>query len=574
MIAFVLTITYGCNDDGLNPDANSFKASAFIEVINTNGKPVTDASVSTIQNKNGALIVHEYGMTDKRGVIALRKIDMYPSTYVSVSKEGYFTGSRRFYPTAGKSHLIRIMLLDEAYVGFINAQNGGSLNVENKVRLAFPPNAIAAENGQPYSGDVELFVQPISADDKDLSQKMPGNLVGINTSGKQGSLGSFGMVAVTLRSPSGERLQVMSGFAVEMRLKVPPSNMNTAPYTIPMWYFDDSEGYWKEEGSATLVDGEYVAQLTHFTFWNCDDYFDKVKWGATFVYDNGAPAAQVQVCITIESLGVQACDYTDENGFICGAVAANEPLLVQVKSWCNEVTYSQEYGPYSDSTILGTITIPASNGTYSTVHGVALKCNGDPVTDGYVNMNIEGYNSFALVDAATGAFSLTVLDCDQADIRVIAYDAVGIKESHPVIFGYAPDVNAGSITACEQIQELIKLSATGLPDDYYFLFPSAYKSEFGPTIIVSQDSLHLRFFYARIDADSAGTFVPSESDLSFKLQNGTAAWSDSLTITIGYYGEPDDYISGTFTGTLHTGDVNNPGPDYPMDGVFNVLRKY
>ena len=95
-----------------------------------------------------------------------------------------------------------------------------------------------------------------------------------------------------------------------------------------MWYFDEESGWWKEEGEATLVGNEYVAQLPHFSYWNCDAPFETVKWGATFVYEDGSTASQVEVCLTILSLQTTACAYTDQDGFICGMVAAGEVMLM------------------------------------------------------------------------------------------------------------------------------------------------------------------------------------------------------------------------------------------------------
>jgi hypothetical protein len=41
---------------------------------------------------------------------------------------------------------------------------------------------------------------------------------------------------------------------------------------------------------------------------------------------------------------------TNEDGFVCGAVPANEIMQLEVRSQCGDVLYTQQVGPYSDTT--------------------------------------------------------------------------------------------------------------------------------------------------------------------------------------------------------------------------------
>jgi uncharacterized protein YfaP (DUF2135 family) len=49
-----------------------------------------------------------------------------------------------------------------------------------------------------------------------------------------------------------------------------------APATIPMWWFDEDAGVWREEGAATLEGNVYTADVAHFTTWNWDLPLDDV----------------------------------------------------------------------------------------------------------------------------------------------------------------------------------------------------------------------------------------------------------------------------------------------------------
>jgi len=42
------------------------------------------------------------------------------------------------------------------------------------------------------------------------------------------------------------------------------------PTSIPLWYFNESNGLWKQDGTATKTGNTYVGEVSHFSWWNCD----------------------------------------------------------------------------------------------------------------------------------------------------------------------------------------------------------------------------------------------------------------------------------------------------------------
>jgi len=105
--------------------------------------------------------------------------------------------------------------------------------------------------------------------------KCLGVLVGVDNSDSY-SLVSYGMMAVELTNSSGQKLQIETGKTAEIRITVPPSLLPNAPATIPLWSLDESLGVWKKESMASLINNVYIGNVSHFSFWNCDDLFDYV----------------------------------------------------------------------------------------------------------------------------------------------------------------------------------------------------------------------------------------------------------------------------------------------------------
>lgn len=551
----------GCNKDidvfEPYPTAHQllFTASAFVEVVDEHGVAQENATVR-IGNKQLT--------TNDDGFVFFQDVLMSGQSYVTIDKPGFFHGSRRFYPSVNATHFLNVTLLSSQPVGSFNSGTGGQISLDGDARLSFPAEAIVDPNGELYTGTVDVSAQPIYADDPELSSKMPGDLVGMNGSNELGSLASLGMMAVELRSSSGDLLQVKEGSTVEMHMPIPSDMIANAPTTIPMWYFDEVEGLWIEEGTANRSGDAYVAEVGHFTYWNYDAWFPIVKWGATFLLPNGEPASNVSVCLTILSLEATKCASTIEDGVVCGMVAEGEPLLMEVKDPCGNVIYADEIGPYYDSTMIGPITIDAGGITINTISGSAVNCDSEPVTDGFVVVKIGDNNHYSQLDEADGSFSLNVINCNSNDAVITVFDEEALKQSLPLTFPDAPEINTGEITVCEVLQEFIILTVEG--NDIYFLNPDASILEDTWTQIVSGDSL--KYFYVSFEGTSEGTYNTSIiSETSFEAMPGVFGYLFGIELVISYYGNPGDYIVGTLIATFkeHQGTG-----EYPVTGEFSV----
>lgn len=553
----------GCQDEEFflpDPRPATFDASAFVTVIDPDGQPVKDAKIE---------LGNRVGYTNEDGVILFKDVDMTEATYARVEKSGYFHGSRRFYPTRDRLQYVEIMLTPLIDVGSFSATAGGHIVIDDKASLHFPASAIVDGQGHSYGGEVLVKAYPIHADDPNLSIRMPGDLVGINEAGTIGALASLGMIAVELFSDTGERLQVGNEKTVEMRMQIPASQLTSAPSVIPMWYFDESAGVWKQEGEATKEGNTYVAQLPHFSYWNCDAWFPLVKWGATFVYENGEPASQLQVCLTILSLQTTRCGQTDDEGLTCGEVAANEEMLMEVMDPCGNVIYSQNIGPYSDNTMIGPITLPANTTSTVDISGSAIDCNLDPVTNGYVRVQTSGRAYLIQLDENDGSFNTTLLNCQQDDIDVKVVDVAALKESQTSTYPYASTINTGAINVCDVLSEYIDIEVLGFQDHFLFFFPNMY-NQGSYTTISAQDSLSFNFFYLYFEGTAPGTYVSQGVEIGIQLGALQVYAQQDANIVITNYGGVGEYITGTVSGTLVEGQGVNT---YPFTGNFSVLRE-
>ena len=257
-------------------------------VMNQNNQPVEGATI-TFGSKTT--------LTDGEGLFKIEDVMvMENQAFVKVDKDGYFHGSRTFFAYANEMEFVRITLLEKTIQGTVDA-SGGTVSTPEGVKLNFPANAVADANGNPYNGTVQVAAQYLDPSANDIFQIMPGSLRGVTEENNEEGLTTYGMVAVELIGSGGEQLNVADGKTVQLTMPVASAQQGSAPSEIPLWYFDEDQGIWKEEGKATLQGNVYVGEVAHFTFWNCD-----VNWDLRISISSRSGAASAYVFRLIKAI--------------------------------------------------------------------------------------------------------------------------------------------------------------------------------------------------------------------------------------------------------------------------------
>jgi len=218
---------------------------------------------------------------------------------VKVEKQGYFLGSRSFYPSPG-TNLVDIKLLKKTKAGSFKATDGGVVNFETvSVDMG---SGFVTESGTAYSGNVNVSGTYIDPTADDINQIMPGSLRSASVDGES-LLASFGMMAIELTDDNGNPLQLSEGNTAELSASIPEELSSNAPATIPMWYFNEEKGYWVEEGEAQKIGNKYVGSVKHFSFWNYDIKIDAREANGTILHENGTPVQNVRIEMSTTQAG-------------------------------------------------------------------------------------------------------------------------------------------------------------------------------------------------------------------------------------------------------------------------------
>ncbi len=589
LILVSMLLVLSCNDDDSavfvnnqndGPDPTEFILNFGNEinrdflgtVVDTNNNPIDNVMIT---------IGSSVAMTDSNGVFVINDATVNQRFgYIKAQKAGYIHASRAVVPSTG-TNKVRIMMLPEVVAGTTSSGSQETISLANGASVALEGNYINPD-GTAYSGNVNVIMHHLDPVDEDMPDQMPGMLYAANAQNEERMLQTLGMLAVELRGDGGEDLNLAEGSSAEIRIPVDPSLMSTAPSIIPLWYFDETNGFWVEEGQATLVGNEYVGTVAHFSFWNCDIPAEAVNLCIVASDEEGNELSNLLITLTSDTFGTTS-GYTNENGEVCGLVPSGETLGLNVYIFdvCGSNSiYSENVGPFNaDSTI--TITVPNSVDIISeTVVGNFTTCNGDPVTDGYVQL---GYGNQTFTDVVSnGEFEINLMRCtSNNEFSIEASDFVNLQVTDSINYTFTtPLTDVGTISACNTVTEFIQYTIDNdeglfIVDDIAATLSPSSPNTNGPSLNIFGNQEQCFYLFAILnDAPYVGEYGylmwNDQNAVGFNISecNNINDDNNGIVFNLTNLGDVGEYIDINFSGTYE--DFN--GDAHAISGVVHVLR--
>ena len=405
------------------------------QVVNIADLPVNGAWVSLGQNSI---------QTDDNGFFNFDNVEVNSlRTTLTVSKLGYFESGRAIIPSKESTSHLRIQILEKTEVANFNGSTGGQVDLPNGVILNIPDNAVIDQNGVGYSDEVLISAYSLNPEILEGLQKMPTDLKGINSDGNERLLESFGMFTFDWSDINQMKLSIVSGKKVEVRFPVANGLLANAPNTIALWYFDGEN--WKEEGTATLENGMYVAQIEKSGFWNCSRPHEFVSVKGVLKNLNDAPLSNMPFSIEIVNGGVMGFGFIDVEGNIVANVPKGQPSQIKVLDECNNIDYSTMIGALNEDALISNIKISNSS-DFSHFKGTLLDCNFDIVQNGYIILSVNTKTYFFPI--SEGHLEVDVNACNFSMATLVAYDVENQKQSEPLSLDIVANVEMGTINVC------------------------------------------------------------------------------------------------------------------------------
>ena len=528
-------------------------------VYDENDDPVSNAEVK---------LDNTITTTDQNGIFIFKNIlTNSKDTYLKIEKEGYLHSSKRVYPFENTTLSLRFELLPKTVINTFSSATGGNANLNNGSKVFIPPNGVKLANGGTYSGNVNVVIHHLDPTTRDLINKMPGDLTGINTDGNLQVLQSFGMLGIELLGDNGELLQIADGEEATLIFPVVSSQSSTAPETIPLWYFDEDIGRWIEEGSATKEGNTYLGKVSHFSFWNCDVPNDFVFINGKVIDLDSNPISQLYIKVISQNNG-DAYSITDSEGNYAGYMPNDEVLNFTIYpsyNFCgsigNDLLYEEDHGPFSIDTDMEDITITAGNVQpllQTNLQGSIIGCNAMPVNNGYIKIFHGNKSDFILPDG--NQFSKTFYGCVFDELTVIAFDIDNLKSSVPSMHDLAENINTGTIEICDQsLDEYIVYTLDG--ETHLHESPLLFIDDDRSMILGTQGASPINLTFEGL---TTGVFSAAPESLA-----GQTLFSSNpnVEVTLFAYGGQGELVTGAFEGTYTFNDV-----DHVIEGSFNLTN--
>jgi hypothetical protein len=401
---------------------------------------------------------------------------------------------------------------------------------------------------------------------------MPGMLFAESTNGAAKVLETYGMMNVELRGSAGQKLQITN--TAEIQMPITATQLATAPTTIPLWHFDETLGYWKEEGSATKVGNKYVGTVSHFSWWNCDAQFSTVTLCVTLVNDNGNPLSNVGIGIIRNGNNYPVMGTTNNDGQVCGLVPANETLTMNIYDNCGNVIHTTAIGPFSTNTTLPNITITSGMIQSTLVEGSLLKCDNTNVTNGYVELHYGNQTMFSTV--TNGNFSFNTLVCTSNinfTLEGFDYDSLQTTTVINYTFTAGGTTNIGDLTACNAVTEFISYQIDSNPVKYII-------SNINATYDFSPNGSGFNVTGGSTGGTQGGLYIWGDTNVpgiyntaDFSIEGGDVGYisamsANTLSFNLSSFGAVGQYIDMTFSGTYN----DNASVLRTITGTVHVLR--
>lgn len=465
-------------------------------VYNDQAQPISGATVTMGQNQV---------LTDENGVFLLDQAQVHNRLgHLTIEKQGYFKVPKSFTLGANNDIQIHTVLMSRTQSGSFSAISGGEIT-QDGLSLDFPSGAIVTSNGQPYEGNVKVYAAVIDPDHEYFSMMMPGMLFGERLDGSGVSLATFGMIAVELESASGQPLQVAEGSTVRTTMPIPASQLSSAPSEIPMWSMEKDAPYWQEETIAHKEGSAYVAELPHFSFWNCDVPFPTATLKFQVLDEAGLGITYPQLQIVVQGSGTSAFGYGGIFGNVNALVPANENLEIYILNSCNELVKIADAGPFTPDSEndIGQIEVEIHDGPTLTVSGSILGCGGAVVPSTYALIKHASGGSgwaiphtVALVDD-TGMFTADLFLCGETGIfEVTGFDPTNIlttvTDATSFNTNITNEIEIGSLLLCDEPNAFLDVTIDG----HRVLFLDSLIYEVTPVSLWSVDAFQSSKFSA------------------------------------------------------------------------------
>jgi hypothetical protein len=229
-------------------------------------------------------------------------------------------------------------------------------------QVSLPANAFVAYDnpGQAISGQVNVAITPIAPSANPMAMaggSYVARVPGSNTQTQQ--IESFGAITVDL-TQGGQRVQLAPGQTATIRIPL-DTRSSDRPATMPLYYWDETDKVWIQEGTATLKGDAtsgfyYEGQVSHFSTWNADMPTESITVSGCLRDENGNKVGGSQIELVTDGVDYSGLGWgTVDNGKFTVPMKKDGRATLKLQDASGQyLDLQQDVGPFNADVTLPT----------------------------------------------------------------------------------------------------------------------------------------------------------------------------------------------------------------------------
>jgi len=329
---------------------------------------------------------------------------------------------------------------------------------------------------------------------------------------------------------------------------------------------------WIEEKAAQKSGNNYVGEVSHFTFWNCDVPANFVYFKAHIITESNDPLSYTNVKIKTAN-GASNSGYTNSDGFVAGWIPKNASLSLSVMNACGESVFSKDISTATDSIDLGDVVITNPQHVVS-LKGSVVNCDNEPIANGMVYIYLDSILYRANI--ANGQYDILMTKCVdgvwQADTWAVDF-AAQVESDKGLVTVQSGVNNLPVITVCSTpLSEFVQIEYDGKSYGYTNV---DYQKTSNDTLLSvgysDSSSLSRPAFAFRVDLNTYANNICNAYPAYLRVDGLAASFGNGSTrsdcVFTRWGTNKGDLLEGSFSNTVY-----NTTPTKTVKFSFRIKR--
>jgi len=263
--------------------------------------------VQGLQSSSAVQATVAYGgettRANEQGWFFIQTPDVGERKTVEIDADG-FVGTQRITDVGvGERTFIDARLFAQAEPQELDVASGGELQFPD-ARVDIPANALEAGSGGGTPGETaRVSLTNVDPSIAGADRATPGDYTTLpGEQSEPGRLETYGMAELTITDAEGDALAISEGSEAQLEIPVAEqlAGSSNLPEQLNLWRYDESEGRWTEDGTASYSAESECYQATvsgdTSTFWMPGQRYEETcLTGRVVSPDTGEPASGVEI---------------------------------------------------------------------------------------------------------------------------------------------------------------------------------------------------------------------------------------------------------------------------------------